>query len=136
MPETAVKGITYPDVARQFIETSKNVGCKVIEAKETDDLNAIIRQAYPDAQVFASNVKGIQADRNPDTVAEAQELNGTDVGIVEGQVAVAENGCVWVPQTMKERVVCFVSEQLVILVRRRRIGKDGRTGRTNYSSFN
>ena len=121
MPETAVKGITYPDVARQFIETSKNVGCKVIEAKETDDLNAIIRQAYPDAQVFASNVKGIQADRNPDTVAEAQELNGTDVGIVEGQVAVAENGCVWVPQTMKERVVCFVSEQLVILVRRRRI---------------
>ena len=32
------------------------------------------------------------------------------------QVAVAENGCIWVPQTMKERAVCFISEQLVILV--------------------
>ena len=46
-------------------------------------LNAIIRKAYPNAKVFASNVKGIKADRNPDTVESAQELNGTDVGIIE-----------------------------------------------------
>ena len=85
----------------------ETVGCKVIEAKKNDDLNAIIRKAYPNAKVFASNVKGIKADRNPDTVESAQELNGTDVGIIEGDVAVAENGCVWIPQTMKEKVICF-----------------------------
>ena len=31
------------------------------------------------------------------------------------------NGCVWVPQTVKERVVCFISENLVILVQRNNI---------------
>lgn len=116
MPEISGRGLTYPDAVRTFVETSCSVGCRVIEASSGDDLNEIIRQTYPECKVLASNVKGIKADRNPDTVYEAQELNGTEVGVVEGQVAVAENGCIWVPQTMKERAVCFISEQLVILV--------------------
>lgn len=120
-PEVNVHGITYPDVVKQFIEMSANVGSKVIELSADADLNATIRQAYPDAKVFASNVPGIAADLNPDTVSAAQDLNGTDVGIVQGDVAIAENGCVWVPQAMKERVVCFVSEYLVILVDRNKI---------------
>ena len=121
MPEASIDGIKYENTIEQFIETSDKVGSEVIEAKAGEDLNELIRKAYPEAQVLASNVKGIKVDLNPDMVSEAQDLNGTDVGIVEGDIAVAENGCVWVPQTMKERVVCFVSENLVILVHRDKI---------------
>ena len=121
MPEASIDGIKYENTIKQFIETSHKVGSEVIEAKAGEDLNELIRKAYPEAQVLASNVKGIKVDLNPDMVSETQDLNGTDVGIVEGDIAVAENGCVWVPQTMKERVVCFVSENLVILVHRDKI---------------
>lgn len=121
MPETPVEGIKYQDVVQQFIDMSRNVGSEVIEAKADDDINELIRKAYPVAEVLASNVDGVKADINPDIVSEAQDLNGTDVGIIEGDIAVAENGCVWVPQTMKERVVCFISENLVILVHRDKI---------------
>ena len=121
MPEASIDGIKYENTIEQFIETSHKVGSEVIEAKAGEDLNELIRKVYPEAQVLASNVKGIKVDLNPDMVSEAQDLNGTDVGIVEGDIAVAENGCVWVPQTMKERVVCFVSENLVILVHRDKI---------------
>ena len=121
MPETSIDGIKYENTIEQFIEMSHKVGSEVIEAKAGEDLNELIRKTYPEAQVLASNVKGIKVDLNPDMVSEAQDLNGTDVGIVEGDIAVAENGCVWVPQTMKERVVCFVSENLVILVHRDKI---------------
>ncbi len=121
MPEASIDGIKYENTIEQFIETSHKVGSEVIEAKAGEDLNELIRKAYPEAQVLASNVKGIKVDLNPDMVSEAQDLNGTDVGIVEGDIAVVENGCVWVPQTMKERVVCFVSENLVILVHRDKI---------------
>lgn len=121
MPEASIDGIKYENTIEQFIETSHKVGSEVIEAKAGEDLNELIRKAYPEAQVLASNVKGIKVDLNPDMVSEAQDLNGTDVGIVEGDIAVAENGCVWVPQTMKERVVCFISENLVILVQRNNI---------------
>lgn len=77
MPDMNINGITYPDTVKQFIEMTQSVGGSVVEAKPTDDLNALITKAYPDARVIASNLPGINAQRNPDTVAEASELNGT-----------------------------------------------------------
>lgn len=110
-------GITYADAYQQFVEMTKNVGGRIVEARKTDDLNQIIRNLYPNAKIFASNLPYISiAQRNPDSVEEAQDLNGTDVGIVEGQLGVAENACIWVPQTMKEKAVCFISEYLVIIL--------------------
>ena len=123
MPDfDALRGVEYADPVAQFISMSKAVGGDVVVLEHGADVNEAIRKAYPEAKVFASNVPGIAiAQRNPDTVESAQELNGTDVGIVQGDVGVAENGCIWVPQTMKERAVCFISEYLVILLSRNSI---------------
>lgn len=116
MPSKPVDGIVYSDVTNQFVEMSKTVGAKVLGVKSSDDLNSVIRKAHPNAKIFASSINGIEADLNPDTIASAADLNGTDVGIIQGELGVAENGCVWIPQTMKERAVCFISEELVILL--------------------
>lgn len=119
MPEMAIGGITYPDCLRQFVEMTESVGGHVLELGEGEDLNDAVRRAYPDARVFASHLPEITiAGKNPDTVAAAADLNGTDVGIVRGELGVAENGCVWVPQTMKEKAVCFISEYLVIVLKK------------------
>ena len=40
------------------------------------------------------------------------------MAVVKGDLGVAENGCVWIPQTMKERAVCFIAEYLVIILKR------------------
>ena len=113
---------TYQAPAEEFIKACAATGASVIEAKPGESLDALVLRAYPDAKAIASNVEGLSAaTKNPDTVAEAQELNGTDVGVVRGEIGVAENGCVWIPQTMKERAVCLISEQLVILLDRRNI---------------
>ncbi|NPD91531.1 LutC/YkgG family protein [Xylanibacter muris] len=117
MPDISrIKGIQYPDVIKQFEEISKTVGGKVVKAVPGEDINSIIKELYPDAKIFASNLPEITiASKNPD-ILEAHELNGTDVGIIKGQIGVAENGCIWIPQTMKERAVCFISEYLVIII--------------------
>lgn len=122
LPDMHIEGIKYPDTYQQFVTMTETVGGTVIEARKTDDLNLLIRNCFPEAKVFASNLPYITiAERNPDTVSEAAELNGTDVGIVEGQVGVAENACIWVPQTMKEKAVCFISECLVIILDKQNI---------------
>lgn len=122
MPDMNIEGIKYEDTYRQFVEMTETVGGKVVKARKTDDLNLLIRNCYPEAKVFASNLPYITiAERNPDTVTEARELNGTDVGIIEGRIGVAENACIWVPQTMKEKAVCFISEYLVIILDRQNI---------------
>ena len=122
MPDMKIDGIQYEDTLQQFIDMTKSVGGHVIEAQEGEDLNDLVKKAYPEAKVFATNLSEITiAEKNPDTVAEANELNGTDVGIVRGQVGVAENGCVWIPQTMKEKAVLFISEYLVIFLEKKNV---------------
>lgn len=108
---------SYDDTVAQFVEASKAVGAQVVTAQAGESLDSIVRRAYPDAKVIASDIAELSiATLNPDTVAEAQNLNGTDVGVVRGQIGVAENGCVWIPQSMKEKAVCFIAEYLVIVL--------------------
>ena len=117
MPSAAVQGITYADTVGQFVEMSRAVGAQVVIAQPGDTIDAIVRRVYPDAKVIASALPEVEsATLNPDTVDDAQQLNGTDVGVVSGQIGVAENGCVWIPQPMKEKAVCFICEYLVIVL--------------------
>ena len=123
MPDLAsLQGITFADPVAQFIEKATTAaGARLTEVKAGDDVNELIRQAYPEARLLASNVPGVQAEMNPDTVDDARDLMRVDVGIIQGYIGVAENACIWVPQTMKERSICFASENLVILLSRSNI---------------
>ena len=118
MPDLSdIQAVTYPDPLLQFINMTKSVGGNAIEVEEWCDINKLIRELFPDAVEIASNLPGITiATRNPDIVDDASDLNGTDVGIIRGEFGVAENGCVWIPQQMKEKAVCFISENLIILL--------------------
>ena len=128
MPDmSTIKGITYNDVIEQFASMTKTVGGNVIMAEHDESISDVVRRAYPEAKVFACNMPELTLSQdantgyriiNPDAIAEANELNGTDVGIVKGTIGVAENGCVWIPQTMKEKAMLFISEYLVILLRK------------------
>ena len=123
MPDLSdIKAITYPDPLLQFMNMTKSVGGNAIEVDKGRDVNDLIRELYPDAKEIASNLPEITiATRNPDEVGRARDLNGTDVGVIRGSFGVAENACVWIPQTMKEKAVCFISEHLVILLKKSEI---------------
>ena len=123
MPDLSdIKAITYPNPLMQFMNMTKSVGGNAIEVEKDCDINELIRELYPDAREIASNLPEITiATRNPDKVGRARDLNGTDVGVIRGVFGVAENACVWIPQTMKEKAVCFISEHLVILLKKSEI---------------
>ncbi len=123
MPDLSdIRGITYPDPLLQFMNMTKSVGGNAIEVEKGRDINELIRELYPDAKEIASNLPEITiATRNPDEVGRARDLNGTDVGVIRGSFGVAENACVWIPQQMKEKAVCFISENLIILLDKKQI---------------
>ena len=123
MPDlSALKPITYADPVAEFIRrTTTTAGARVMEIGAADGLDDIVRSAYPDARIIASNLPDVTAQLNPDTVADARELMQADVGVVEGRIGVAENACIWVPQLTKEKAVCFAVQQLVIVLARQDI---------------
>lgn len=122
MPDIDIQGIRYADKIAQFIDISKAVGGDAILLNEGEDINKIIGNLYPEAKVIASNLNDISiATVNPDNVPDAHQLNGTDLAIIQGEVGVAENGCVWIPQNVKEKVVYFIAEYLVIVLDKKNI---------------
>ena len=92
MPDlTRLKPITYDDPVAEFKKKTTTIaGASLIEISEDDDLNAVIRDrvvgGWPASPVIATNIMGIDAQLNPDTVASAQELERVDVGIVRGDI--------------------------------------------------
>ena len=64
MPSVEIKGIQYEDTLQQFVAMSLSVGAQVMRASKDDDmLNEIVRMAYPQAKVFASNLPDIQLEK-------------------------------------------------------------------------
>ena len=119
---TQIKPIVFDNPLEQFkLKATTTAGAKLIEMDPDENLDDIVRRAYPDAKIIASNLQGVTAQLNPDTVDEAQELAAADVGVILGDFGVAENACVWIPQTMKEKAICFASEFLVILLDKKNI---------------
>lgn len=118
MPDlSALHPLTYPDTHQAFLDMCAQSATKVIEITSDQDINEVIRNLFPDAKKIASNIPEITiANVNPDTVKEPKDLNGTDVGVIPAGFGVAENGCLWVPQTMVQKAVCFISENLVVLM--------------------
>ncbi len=122
MPDIDIQGIQYADKTAQFIETSKSVGGDAIIHDGKDDINELIRALYPEAKIIASNLPDISLTTiNPDDVQSPHDLNGIDLAIIEGELGVAENGCVWIPQNVKEKVIYFIAEYLIIILDRNNI---------------
>ena len=116
MPVIELDAIQFPDKINQFIEVSKAVGGNAVLLKEGEDINQLIAELYPDAKTIASNVPDINSTMDPDSVNNPRELNGVNLGILEGAFGVAENGTVWIPQHVKERALYFIADSLVILL--------------------
>lgn len=122
MPVFDIDGIQYPDKTAQFITISKSVGGNATILEKGENINDVIRALYPEAKTIASNLSDISiVTFNPDNVSNPHDLNNTDLAIIRGEIGVAENGCVWIPQNVKEKVLYFIAEYLVIILDRKNL---------------
>ena len=121
-PTWQLRATTYADPVKHFCEALAQVGGKTVLSDKDTDINALIRERFPQAQRIASTLAEVTcATFNPDEVEHAQELDGTDVAVIAGAFGVAENGAVWIPQTVRHKALYFIAESLVILLDRKQV---------------
>jgi len=117
MPEIILDAIQYPDKTARFCDVLTSVGGVGYILKEGENVNEAIKTLYPNAKVIASNCNDITcATMNPDEVADAHLLTGIDLAVVNGELGVAENACVWIPQNVIHKAIYFIAEEMVILL--------------------
>ena len=139
MPDLTLDAITYEDRVSTFADNLKAAGGEAVVLQPGEDVNAVIRRAFPKVRRVASNIAGITcATFNPDDLDDPRELNGTDLSVVRASFGVAENGAVWLPLNVRFKAVYFISDALVILLDRRELVNNmneayRRTAATEYS---
>jgi L-lactate dehydrogenase complex protein LldG len=117
MPTFELKTTTYSDLIAQFTAISSAVGGKAVELKTGEDINTLIASLHPEAQRIASDIPRITlANIDPDAADDPHQLAHIDLSIIQGEIGVAENGCVWIPQRERQKVIYFIAEDLIILL--------------------
>lgn len=116
--------ITYDDRVTQITETIKFVGgsCKLVDSVEqiNQDLNSF--PEYQQAKQVWSNVNDLPGNIALNAVDYPHDLESVDFAIYQSDLAVAENGAVWVTdEYIRHRVVFFIAQHLVLIVHRSQI---------------
>ncbi len=117
----AIPVTVYKDPVEKFKQILSDVGGELYEQPEGENLNleAVIKKFFPEAKTIASTLDEISfANLNPNEVEEPKDLDGIDVAILKTELGVAENAAVWFAQDVKHRILYFIPEALVILLKK------------------
>ena len=119
-PDLSALGVKYADGTKQFADVLAAVGGACVRVPDRAAAHAAV-SALPvcrDARRVVSLVPGVGAANVAlEALPDPHALEGLDVSILPGELAVAENGAVWVDgATFHHRVVFVVPEHLVLVV--------------------
>jgi L-lactate dehydrogenase complex protein LldG len=116
--------ITYPDPVEKFVEMVRFAGgsCELVSDVAAIDTALRSISTFQQAKQVFSAVPGIHGNVEMAKVQDAHELENLDFVVYPGQLAVAENGAVWLSdRDLRHRVCFFITQFLVLVVRREQI---------------
>lgn len=112
--------IVYPDPRKQFADVLASVGGKCVVVPDASAANVYLQSVaeYATAGKRCSLVAGVGSSSFDLTaVADPHELHDVDFAVLPGELAVAENGAVWVTDDgLAQRVLHFLPQHLAIVV--------------------
>ncbi len=125
LPSLEEDWLRFDDPVVRFMEMVEQVAGQAIRVKDGSALNASLAglEVYQKAEKIVSLLAGVgRMDVRLDDVAQPHELEDVDVTIALGELAVAENGAVWVSgANLEHRAVLFLCQHLVLVVPTERV---------------
>jgi L-lactate dehydrogenase complex protein LldG len=106
------------DLVKTFIGNVEFVGGRAIQLGSVENIDSEIKNLYPNATKIVSCTR----DSNLGTISISKNTNPhgletIDLAIVKGELAVAENGAVWISENdFAIRVLPFITNDLILIV--------------------
>jgi L-lactate dehydrogenase complex protein LldG len=120
IPELAHLGAPAADPVAAFASALEGVAGVPIRAADRAAAGQALAElpVWRDARRKVSLVADVGAgDVDVDAIADPHDLEGVDVAVLPGTVAVAENGCVWVDgAALRHRALFVIAEHIVLVV--------------------
>ena len=113
-------GARIPDLAARFVEGVAAVGGTALRVPDLAAADAALRAlpVHGAARRIASLVPGVGAPTfDPATVEDPHGLEGLDLAVLPGELAVAENGAVWIEEArLPHHALVVIPEHLAVVV--------------------
>jgi L-lactate dehydrogenase complex protein LldG len=121
LPSLEREWITYPNRLQQFAGMLESIGGRCVAVANVDEINAALQElpVCRDAKQRISLIAGVGSS-NVDlpSITDPHDLEAVDFAIVPGQLAVAENGAVWVTdRDLPLRALFFIVQHLSVVIR-------------------
>ena len=128
LPDLSRLGVQFADPVRQYAESLKSVGGTCVLAPDRAAAQRALAELpiYRDARRIVSLVPWVgQGNVDLAALADPHDLEGVDVAVLPGELAVAENGAVWVDgRFLPHRAVFVIAEHLVLVAEARQVVND------------
>lgn len=99
----------------RFKTVLEGIGGRAIEVASKADCQTAIDKYYSDLKNVASEIVKANVAVNLDTTKEV--LEQVDLAVIQGEIGVAENGTIWVPESnMLNRALPFITQHLVLVL--------------------
>lgn len=118
LPELINYDQHYEDVVEKYIEVLRFIGGEVHLVENYSQVLNIIKGSFQHAQRIISTCKELAtvADINP-VVSDPHELANVDLFITTSNLAVAENGAVWIKDDqLPSRALPFIAQQIAVII--------------------
>lgn len=118
LPEIPVFQQPVENLAAAFELTSTNSGSRVFSVEHSAQLDNLITDLFPTAELIAAPAKQVTLGTVEVTsIKNPLELQHVDIAVIDGLIGVAENGAVWVTEReMAHRVLPFIAQHLILIV--------------------
>ncbi len=106
-----------------FEEMMPKVSAKFEKAKDYSAVAEIIRKHFPGDIRIVNLIEKVKIPGiNVSKLKNIKELNLLDLAIIKGDLAVAENGAIWVSdQNLPHRILPFICENLILVIDKKNI---------------
>lgn len=116
LPDLSVLGTEQHDLVQKFTEILEEIGGKVLQVSDFEEIKKYIISNYPINARVISTLPEFSENKDWQT-ADPHSLKDADFLIIKGQFAVAENGAIWLTESeMGQRVAPFITQYLAIMI--------------------
>lgn len=120
LPSLEQSWITFADLRQQFASVLEFVGGRAVSVADVSALSADLaaNPNWSNAKKTASLIDGLGGNTKLDDLTDPHATEDIDFAVLPGEFAVAENGAVWITDTIvKHRAVYFIAQHLALVVR-------------------
>ena len=122
LPEIPAFDAPAGDLTPLFADAVRAIGGQVEEVGAIEEVASILTDRYPDVAVIASLVPEIDDTVMLDAIRDPHDLADLEVLVCKGQIGVAENGAIWLPESaLGHRAAPFITQHLAVVLDKQQV---------------